>query len=140
MNWGKGIITGMVLFMLFIIGMCIHMFRMPADEYDHHYYEKGLRFNEDYDKEKQVVTDAASPVIRIKGDSVQISFTQPATGSVRFVRPSSAALDREFALNTASGKTATLSATALVRGRWKMVMAWKSSHKDYLYEQEVDLK
>ncbi len=40
MNWGKGIITGMIIFMLFILSMCIYMFRMPADEYDHQYYEK----------------------------------------------------------------------------------------------------
>jgi len=140
MNWGKGIIWGMALFMLFILGMCVHMFRMPADEYDHHYYEKGLNFDQDYNKEKQVATDQARPQIRIGGDSVRIVFRKAAKGNVRFIRPSSEALDKVFPLNTAEGKTAAFTVAALVKGRWRLVLEWNSGQKDYLYEQEVDLR
>jgi len=140
MNWGKGIILGMALFMLFIIGMCVYMFRMPADEYDHHYYEKGLNFDQDYNKEMQVVTDRTRPEIRINGDVVHIDFKKSAKGNIRFIRPSSEALDKVFQLNTGTGKTALFSIVTLVKGRWQLVLEWKSDQKNYLYEQEVDLR
>ncbi|WP_419701544.1 FixH family protein [Mucilaginibacter sp. NFX135] len=140
MNWGKGIMLGMALFMLFIIGMCIHMFRMPADEYDHHYYEKGLNFDQDYNKERQVVMDKAWPQIRMNGNSVRIDFKKSAEGNIRFIRPSSEGLDKVFPLNTTAGKTATFSVAALVKGRWQLVLQWKSGQKNYLYEEEVDLR
>jgi hypothetical protein len=140
MNWGKGIIAGMAMFMLFIIFMCVKMFALPADEYDHHYYEKGLNFNKDYAREKQVITDQAQPLIRINGKQISITFKSPATGSAKFIRPSSQALDKTFLINTELGKTASLLAPTLVKGRWHMVLEWQSNRKLYLYEKDVDIE
>ncbi len=139
-NWGKGIVMGMVLFILFISAMCVYMFRMPADEYDHHYYEKGLNFDKDYAKEKQVVTDKAQPVIRISGRQVQVAFADQATGTARFVRPSSEALDKTYTIVTDANKTTVLSVSSLAKGNWHIVLEWKSGLKDYLYEKEVYLQ
>jgi len=100
MNWGKGIIIGMALFMAFILCMCIYMFRMPADEYDHQYYEKGLNFDKDYDRERQVYKDHAIPLISISGKELTVTFVHPANGSIRFIRPSSEALDKTFKITT----------------------------------------
>lgn len=139
MNWGKGIIIGMSLFMLFIIFMCVKMFRLPADEYDHHYYEKGLNFDKDYAKEKQVEIDKAQPLIIISGQKVNVTFSEPANGTARFVRPSSEALDHSFVINTGTGKSAGIPVAALAKGRWRIVLEWESGQKRYLYEKEVDL-
>jgi hypothetical protein len=140
MNWGKVIIIGMGLFMLFIILMCVKMFRLPADEYDHHYYEKGLNFDKDYAKERQVITDKAQPMIRISGREVNIAFAEQAIGTARFVRPSSEALDKIFNIQTGTEKTTAMSVSSLAKGRWHIVLEWKSDHKNYLYEKEVDLQ
>jgi hypothetical protein len=140
MNWGKGIIIGMGLFMLFIILMCVKMFALPADEYDHHYYEKGLNFDKDFDKEKQVVKDHARPLISIIEKQVSVTFAEPAKGSIKFIRPSSEALDKTFQLNTDNGLVTQISARTLTEGRWRVVLEWQSNKKAYLYEQEVDIK
>lgn len=140
MNWGKGIIIGMGLFMLFIILMCVKMFALPADEYDHHYYEKGLNFDKDFDKEKQVVKDHARPLISIIEKQVSVTFAEPAKGNIKFIRPSSEALDKTFQLNTDNGLVTQISARALTEGRWRVVLEWQSNKKAYLYEQEVDIK
>jgi hypothetical protein len=140
MNWGKGIIIGMGLFMLFIIFMCVKMFSLPADEYDHHYYEKGLNFDKDYVKERQVVTDKAQPLIRVVGREVNIAFAEPARGTATFVRPSSEALDKTFTIRTDPEKTTVISVGSLAKGRWHIVLAWESNRKNYLYEKEVDLQ
>lgn len=140
MNWGKGIIGGMILFMLFIISMCVYMFRMPVDEYDHQYYEKGLNFDKDFNKEKQVAIDHALPKIEILGSRICITFVKPANGTVKFIRPSSQALDKTFVLNTTHSNSAYLSANDLVSGRWQMILNWKSANKEYLYKKEVYIK
>jgi nitrogen fixation protein FixH len=138
MNWGKGIIAGMALFMLFIISMCVYMFTMPVDEYDHQYYEKGLNFDKDFNKEKQVSVDHAQPTITITGQFVKVNFTTPATGTVSFLRPSSEALDKVFKLD--GGTDQAFSMEHLPLGRWQMVVDWQSNHKAYLYHQEIYIK
>jgi hypothetical protein len=139
MNWGKGIITGMAIFMLFILSMCFYMFRVPADEYDHQYYEKGLRFNADYDKERQVITDHAQPKVTVAGDGIILAFTTAARGTAKFIRPSSAAQDQRFALETGPDGTARLPVGALAKGRWHLLLEWQSGQKHYLYQQELTL-
>jgi len=140
MNWGKGLIIGMAIFMLFIISMCVYMFRMPADEYDHQYYEKGLNFDKDFAKEKQVIADHAQPAISIEAGQAHIAFTKPANGTARFIRPSSEALDKTFQLNTNTGSSTSLALNGLVAGKWRVVLDWKSGDKTYLYQKEVYIK
>jgi len=136
MNWGKGIVTGMVIFMLFILSMCVYMFTMPADEYDHQYYEKGLGFNKDYNREQQVATDHAQPIIKLDGRTLQIKFVAPASGTVRFVRPSSQSMDVSFPINTGAGIDVSIPVSSLKTGQWQMVFEWNSNNKEYLYQQE----
>ncbi|RWY54341.1 FixH family protein [Mucilaginibacter gilvus] len=140
MNWGKGIIGGMVLFMLFILSMCIYMFMAPEDGYDHQYYEKGLNFDKDFKKEKQVQTDHASPVITVSGKMINVLFNKPAAGTIKFVRPSNEALDNEIKLDSTAGKNIAIPAGSMAVGRWQIVINWESSHKAYLYQQKIDIK
>jgi hypothetical protein len=137
MNWGKGIVGGMIVFMLFIIGMCVYMFMAPADDYDHQYYEKGLSFNHDYDREQQVSKDHAQPQIRMHSDSITFLFSQPVSGVVKFQRPSSTAMDKAFKLD---GKQTTCSLAAIKSGQWQLVFDWTSNSKAYLYQHEIYVK
>ena len=130
----------MGIFMIFILSMCIYMFTMPADEYDHQYYEKGLNFDKDFDKEQQVYKDHAQPEINISGKQVSVAFIEPATGTIRFIRPSSEMLDQTFELNTHTGRETAMSVSSLVAGKWQMVLEWKSSNKSYLFQKVVYIK
>lgn len=140
MNWGKGIIGGMVLFMLFIISMCVYMFMIPEDGYDHQYYEKGLNFDKDFNKERQVEQDDARPLIQVSGKTVSVTFVKPASGTVKFVRPSNQLFDKEFKLDSITGKTIVIPVQSIVSGRWQLVLNWESNHKAYLYQEEIYIK
>jgi len=137
MNWGKGIILGMVVFMLFIISMCVYMFMVPADEYDHQYYEKGLTFNHDYDLEVQVVKDHAKPIIQISKDDVVITFINAVKGKVTFARPSDATFDRTFTLVSGPQNEVIIPTKGIAPGRWRLVFNWKAGEKEYLYQEEI---
>ncbi|WP_413668297.1 FixH family protein [Mucilaginibacter sp. Mucisp86] len=140
MNWGKGIIMGMAIFMLFILSMCIYMFNVPVDDYDHQYYEKGMSFNKDHNREEQVIKDHAEPVITQQGDRLSIAFSMPATGRISFMRPSDKTQDKAFQFNNGAGKTASISLKDMAKGPWQLILEWESCHKAYLYHKEVFIK
>lgn len=140
MNWGKGIIGGMILFMLFIISMCIYMFLLPTDEYDPKYYEKGLAFDKDYNREKQVFKDNAQPKITIGDKDIKLTFAKPAIGSITFLRPSNQYVDRVFKIDSYPGPIVNLPLKSINKGQWLLILEWESDHRSYLYKQEVYIK
>ena len=137
MNWGKGLVIVMLLFIGFIVSMSCYMFSMPADDYDHQYYEKGLNFNQDYAKEKQVATDDAQPVIKQVNGEISIEFKQPAVGEVKLITPLGKSKDLMFPLNTNGGTQARIPLNRLAPGRWSIRIDWKSGDKGYLYQQDL---
>jgi len=139
MNWGKGIITGMIIFMLFIICMGVYMFTVPTDDYDHQYYEKGLAFNADFAKEKQVTTDNAKPVLSVDKQVIAFTFIAPASGVLKFARPSDKRLDRQYKFNTTGTGHFTLSRADIPSGEWGVIIDWTSNNRSYLYQQKLYL-
>jgi hypothetical protein len=140
MNWGKGIIGGMILFMLFIIGMSIKMFSIPTDDFDTQYYERGLNFDKDQVREQRVITDKAKPLILIAKKEMHLTFAMPASGTIKFVRPSDKLLDKQYLINTGTGKAFSLLLTGIRPGQWQLILEWESSKKAYLYQQEIYIK
>jgi hypothetical protein len=140
MNWGKGIVAGMIIFVIFIVGMCIYMFMSPADDFDHQYYEKGLTFNRDYDREEQVTKDHAQPLIALANREAVFTFIQPSKGKVRFMRPSNATADRSYTFDSGNNKTVSVPLGPFAAGKWQLVFEWTSDHKSYLYQQEIYIK
>ncbi len=138
MNWGKGIVFGMAAFVIFIVGMCIYMVSSPTDSFDHEYYEKGLDFDHDYNREQQVVKDHAQPSILQVGDTkMEFTFAEPAKGTIKFMRPSSASSDKIYEINSAK---ADIPLASLAAGEWQLVFEWTSNKKAYLYQKEIYIK
>ena len=137
MNWGKGLVIVMLSFMSFIVAMSGYMFSMPADDYDHQYYEKGLNFNKDYAKEKQVVADKAQPLIRQVMGEISIEFKQPALGTITMINPLSKRKDIFFSLDTENGTRAVIPLNKLATGRWNIRIDWVSDNKSYLYQNDL---
>ncbi|GAA4310049.1 hypothetical protein GCM10023149_04610 [Mucilaginibacter gynuensis] len=139
MNWGKGIVIGMVCFMLFIIVMVVAMFSQPADDYDKQYYEKGLAYDKDYKRAQQVIKDKAQPVIEFKGAEALIHFRTPVKGQVTFARPSDRNMDEKYDLDVDSENTAHIPLTRLKTGQWQLTFEWTANNNQYLYKKEVYL-
>jgi len=130
----------MIIFILFITAMGVKMFMLPGDDYDHQYYEKGLTFNRDYDREKQVTTDQAAPVIEQVGQNLVLTFKTPLTGTIRFERPSDQLQDRSFPLQPDADNSVLLPINKLATGKWQLTLNWQHQSKDYLYHQEITIR
>jgi len=138
MDWGKRIVILLSAFVIFIGGMSVVMFRQP-DEADNQYYEKGLAFDGDYAKEKQVVTDKAQPKITLTNKKLLIQFIEPVQGKLDFFRPADGKMDKSFALTGDVNNEVTIPLNGIALGRWKLILNWESRGKRYLYTQEVDV-
>lgn len=130
----------MIIFMLFIISMCVYMFYMPADDYDHQYYEKGLNFDKEYNRERQVVTDKAQPLIKVDSCCIQVTFPQVIKGHVTLLRPSGSVKDQVFTLDNKNGQPIEILTAHIAKGQWQLVFNWTSNNKAYQYQQEVYIK
>ena len=139
MNWGKGIIGGMVIFMLFIIAMCVYMFSVPTDEYDEKYYERGLSYDKDYKRAKQVITDKAQPKIEADSGCIEVSFPQTILGQVKLTRPSSNIVDKIIAIDNKNGQPVQILTANMPKGKWQLTFEWTSNNKAYLYKKELYL-
>ena len=56
MNWGKGLVIGLGLFMSFIVFLVVMMLNTPEDSFDKNYYEKGLAYDLDYQKKSRPIS------------------------------------------------------------------------------------
>jgi hypothetical protein len=140
MNWGKAVIIILLTFVLFISSLSYFMFSTPKDDYDHRYYEKGLTFDADYNREQQVNKDHAQPIIIVSPDSIGFTFPGAINGQVKLMRPASDAVDHIYPLNSKVGELVKIPANKLLKGKWQLVLEWKSNSKAYLYQQEVYIK
>lgn len=140
MNWGTKLMIGMGLFMAFIIALGTLMIRSKSDALvDSNYYERGIRYDEDYQKKEQVKKDHAEPGLAISNTIVALSFKKPATGTVRMMRPADKRLDRTEPFKTNAQQQLEIPLQHFTKGRWKIELEWQSEGKSYLYEKEINL-
>jgi len=140
MNWGKITVVILAVFVLFIGGMSYIMFRSPADDYDHQYYEDGLNFDHDFNREQQVTTDHAQPTVLVDSCCIKFTFPQVVIGSVKLMRPSSDAPDISYPLDNKKGGPIQFTTLHMAKGEWQLVFEWTSNKKEYLYHKEVYIK
>ncbi|MDT3403897.1 FixH family protein [Mucilaginibacter terrae] len=141
LHWGNYLVLGMGLFMAFIISMAIYMFSQTKDDYDRQYYEKGINYDADYNREKQVITDKAAPQISFDAQSMRLKFPAPIQGKIRFIRAADKRMDKLFSIQSQkAADTVFIGLSELAKGPYRLRMEWQSNQKQYLYEQEVTLK
>jgi len=134
MNWGKGIVFSLTVFVLFIAGLSIYMFATPEDDYDHAYYEKGLNFDKDYALEENVVKYHVQPQVKVSNQSVIVDFHSASTGTVKFDRPSDTRMDKVYPVGSSK---LVVPVTTLAQGEWQLTFNWKSKGHEYLYHQKI---
>jgi len=134
MNWGKGLMIGLGLFMAFVVFLVVMMFRSPDDTFDKDYYEKGLAYNQEYKAKKRVFDDGATPKVTMRQEMVLVNFIALDSGKLEFWRPSNKEMDKSFVLKT---KELKIPIETLTKGQWKMIAKWKVGEKAYLYEKNI---
>lgn len=143
-NWGTGIVIGMVIFISFILFLVVNM--LTDDKFNHdlvteEYYQKELHYQEEIDAE----TNAFALEENIKDYRVKdgwvVEFPEnlelsKISGDLNFYRPSNKKLDFTIPLDLKNRKI-HISEDQLVGGRWNINIYWKYEDKDLLYKKEI---
>jgi hypothetical protein len=142
MNWGTKLILGMALFMSFIIGMVVYMFKQHGNDalVEEDYYEKGINYDKEYAAKSNVLNDDATPEITINQGQITLKLKDAADYQLKLMRPSAKAKD----VNT-SGKTVGTENTIIVetasldKGLWSLKLEWRSNGKDYMFTKDITI-
>lgn len=138
MNWGTKIVVGLGSFMIFIICAVLYMVSHDSDTLvDDDYYEKGLTYDETYDRKQNMADDHAKPTVQLQNDTLTIVFkTSQNKGNLSFVRPSDGKLDKDIPLFT-TNNTFKLPVSTLTKGNWTLEITWESGNRKYIDNQSV---
>ena len=142
-NWGTGIVIGMLLFMAFIMYMVVTM--MTDDQYDHDlvteaYYERDLQYQTEIDAEKKGF--AFSPIQTQKTEEgLSIVFPKELEhknirGTVFLYRPSNKRLDFNIPI-VISNSQLLIPDERLLGGRWNITIDWEYQGESYLYKEAI---
>jgi nitrogen fixation protein FixH len=143
-NWGGGIVIGMILFIGFIMFMVITM--MTNKEYDHDlvteaYYEKDLQYQNEIDAQEN--TNALSEKIESKKVAEGWLLTFPKEidpdkikGTVFLYRPSNKRLDFNIPI-VISNAQLLIPDESLLDGRWNITIDWEYEGSHYMYKESI---
>lgn len=138
MNWGTKLVLGMGTFMSFIIVLAVMMFTSKTDALvEQDYYEKGIQYDDTFNKKEQVRKDQATPQIKIDPNQLQLSFIMPAKGIISMIRNSDKKQDQKIPFQTDSASSVSVPLKTFKKGTWKLIVEWNSQGLSYLYEQEI---
>lgn len=143
-NWGTGLVIGMVLFIGFIMFFVIQIMTDKNLEYDlvvEEYYKQEMVYQRELDAEKNSV----SLVNNIHGARTNDGWllTFPAdvdpskiSGTVSLYRPSNKLLDFDIPIKLTNLQLLIPDAK-MVAGRWNTIVNWEYEGKEYLFKEEI---
>ncbi len=138
MNWGIKLMIGMFCFMSFIVVLVVLMINSKSDALvDTDYYEKGLAYDQDYNRKEQVKIDNAAPVISITDSNILLTFKDKAEGELKLIRNSDKRMDKRISINTDVLHTMKVPLNGIEKGQWRLIIAWSTDGIPYLNEQEI---
>ncbi|WP_372917617.1 FixH family protein [Salegentibacter sp.] len=143
-NWGTGIVIGLLLFISFILYLVFNM--LTDKKFDHdlvteEYYKKELLFQQEIDAE----TRGNELAENISDSRIEngwlIEFPEDLnldgiSGNLNFYRPSNAKLDFDIPLNLESHRI-EIADKNLIPGRWNIYIHWEYQGETYLYKKEI---
>ena len=141
MNWGMRIVVGLGAFMQLIVCATVYMVSSDTDTLvEEDYYEKGLSYDEVYDRKQNLQDDDAKPIIQLVNDTLSIVFkTEGIKGTLDFKRSSDGSLDKTIPLYTAT-KLFKLPVSSLKKGNWSLEINWESHNTKYIDTQSIFIK
>ena len=144
-NWGTGIVIGMLAFISFIMYFVVTM--MSSSDYDHDlvvedYYKAELHYQQDIDAQENALALNEQISLERRGDSLIVLFPEgidleKTTGMVSLYRPSNKKLDFSIPFSEIKSSEFEIPADQLVNGRWNVKVTWQNSEKEFMFKTEI---
>lgn len=138
MNWGKGIIIGMGLFMSFIITLVVIMMRQDIDLVQEDYYQKELEYNKQYEAESNYMSAKDSIWMELSSDNLYLHFPevfQTGKTSVQLIRPNDKSMDLVLSLEAL--ETVKIPLKGMAKGNFNCKVSGVHQGKPYEMNQLI---
>jgi hypothetical protein len=141
-NWGTGILIGIILFMLFIIGLVYIAVKQDFDLVEKDYYPKALEYQQQIDKEGNARSLAQSVNVENQEGQIILTFQpffipQDISGSIIFYRPSDKKSDLRFEIEPDSLGQQKIALSLLETGKYILQIDYQVKDKAYYQEGPV---
>jgi hypothetical protein len=125
LNWGKGILITIVMFVIIIFIMVGISMTKNVDLVANNYYEKEIKYQEQIDLMKKTNSLKENAKIDFDGINVNISFPKSADissikGTVNFYRPSDSKKDFNIPINADADGIMKIENDKFPKGLWKV--------------------
>ncbi|TQI69281.1 FixH protein [Gramella sp. Hel_I_59] len=144
-NWGTGIVIGMLAFISFIMYFVVTM--MSSSDYDldlvvEDYYKAELHYQQDIDAQENALALNEQISLERRGDSLIVLFPEEidlekTVGMVSLYRPSNKKLDFSIPFSEIKSSEFEIPADQLVNGRWNIKVTWQNSEKEFMFKTEI---
>ncbi len=138
MNWGKGIVLGMSLFIVFILVLVIILMRQNVNLESADYYSKEIS----YEKELVAMRNAEAIEEKIKAISQEdhIVLQLPQEGdfgkvSIKLIRPDNNTLDKEYSFDDT--RSFLIEKSELSKGAYKLEILYTFKGKECLQKETI---
>lgn len=141
MNWGVKLAVALAIFIIGIVFAGVYMVTQNHDSLEEgDYYEKGLNYDDTYQRKQNVLVDKMQPLLTLKGDSLHVQFQEKGNkGEFLFKRPSNQDLDTKFPFQI-EGDSFSMSLATFERGSWNLSISWENNNTSYLFQEVIRLK
>ena len=143
-NWGTGIFTVIVIFLLAVVAFYFYITNMDINLVEDNYYEKELAYQERIDKINN--TSGLPGKIEIMQErnilAIQFPKADPSViheGNVLFYRPSDPLKDFSVPLQLDDSLRQAFDITNIAKGRWIIKIDWKMADKEFYFEESLNI-
>ncbi len=139
MNWGKGILITIIVFLAGTAVMIAIAVNSNYDLVSNNYYEKGIKYQDKIDKIDRTNALPEKVGIEFLGNAVSVSMPRmfaadKIKGELVFYRPSNAGKDFKVPLQLDSENKMMISTDKLEKGFWKVQLEWNIETAQYYSE------
>ena len=141
MNWGKGILIGMILFMSFIVTLVVIMVSNKSDLVAEDYYDKELAYNEQFAAMQHYANAGEEIELNAVSDTLYIRFPEVFRNkkvSVSLSRPDNQAQDAQFKLM--AGEEVMIPTAKMPKGAFDCKITGKYNGKPFEFSKSIMLK
>ncbi len=142
--WPHAIIAWFVIFAAALAAWVTVAMRQKLDLVRSDYYEEEVRFQHQLDRLNRTAAIRGEVAIHHDTTKREVTFRLPAAqlasrpaGSIRFYRPSDAALDFAVPLAVDAAGIQRIGTGALRGGLWRVRVQWNAAEHEYFYEQVI---
>jgi hypothetical protein len=144
MNWGTGVVIGIIVFVVISITMTIIFMTQDVSLVSDNYYEKSLSYQEEIDKQSRTNSLDDQVKINFNGEIINILFpveylNNNISGEIYFYRPSDPNLDFNMPLDLNEEGNQMILVKDFEKGFWRVKLNWTMNGNGYYNEKAITI-